>query len=74
MFIIMVKVSSAEKLGGPEGLQKLEEAIFGFDGLKNQIHQQVRVAMDPKAFSFKRDDMLGIFGDLDLANHELGKI
>lgn len=68
------QVLASEKLGGLEGLQKLEEAIFGFNGLKNQVHQDLRKALDPKAFSFQRDNMIAIFGDLDLANHELGSI
>lgn len=67
-------VSNAESIGGLDGLQKLEEAIFGFNGLKNQIHQEVRKALDPKAFSFQRDNIIAIFGDIDLANHELGSI
>ena len=71
---IKARVMEAEKLGSMEGLQKLEEAIFGFDGLKNQLHQQLRKAMEPNAFSFYVDGMVALFGDMDLANHELGSI
>lgn len=68
------KVLAAESVGGLEGLQKLEEAIFGFDGLKNQLHQKLRKALEPNAFSFNVEGMVALFGDLELANHELGSI
>jgi len=50
---------------GTGDLRALEEGIFGFDGLKNRVHNAVRAAVG-------RDDreareVVEIFGDLDLA-------
>lgn len=67
-------VMEAEATGDIVGLQKLEEVLFGFNGIKNKIHQSIRKALDPDSFSFQREEMEAIFGDLELANHLMGSI
>lgn len=61
-----------EAISGRESILKLEEFIFGFDGLKNKLHNKIRkeLADEKKFFT----DMEAVFGDLDLANYELGSM
>lgn len=68
------KALEAEKIGGMEGLQKLEEVIFGFEGLKNSLHQDIRNGLKPEATKWDKRDVEAIFGDLELANHKMGSI
>lgn len=67
-------IDQAEVIGGEQGVQKLEQLFFGFDSFKNKLHNQVRNALKPNAYNFQIQDMEAIFGDLDLANHELGSL
>lgn len=71
---VLTKIAQAEALGGEEGIKCLEQLMFGFDSFKNKLHNQVRRALDPKALRYERNDMQAIFGDLELANHELGSL
>ena len=74
---ILKNIYLAESIGGEEGIKKIEQYIFGFEGFKNKIHNNVREAINAKnknSYSFKIRTMESIFGDLDLANHELGSL
>lgn len=71
--LILNGTREAQLIGGEEGLKKLEQLYFGFDSFKNKLHNEVREAMATK-FAFSKKDMLGVFGDLELANHLLGSL
>lgn len=71
---VITKIHEAESVGGEEGIKALEQLMFGFDSFKNKLHNSVRQALDPKGMRYNRADMEAIFGDLDLANHELGSL
>lgn len=70
---VLLDIMKAESLGGEEGIKKLEQLFFGFDGFKNKLHNQIRKAIST-TYDFERRDMLGIFGDLELANHLFGSL
>lgn len=66
------EIRAAQDIGGEEGIKKLENLIFGFDGFKNKLHQRVRKALAGGKFNFELRDMEALFGDIELADHELG--
>lgn len=58
-------------------VQRLEELIFGFDGIKNRIHnelrQNVRLAKEGKPSYFFERDAKSLWGDPELAVDMLGR-
>jgi hypothetical protein len=50
----------------------LEEMFFGFDGVKNVIHNSIREALKDKD-SWTSEDLKSVWGDLDLAVDMLGR-
>lgn len=69
-------IMKAESIGGEAGIQQVEQLFFGFDSFKNKLHMKVREALKelekPSPFRWKVEEIEKIFGDLELANHELG--
>lgn len=66
-------LNSMEFLEETDSIAKLEQMFFGFDGIKNDIHNQIRKALaEPNHWNSK--DMNQIFGDLDYANHCLSNM
>lgn len=54
-------------------LQALRELVFGFDGIKNTMHKHIKkVAADKDSWS--RNDLIAIWGDLDLAIDMLARM
>lgn len=72
--LVKDKLDEAETVGGEEGIKLVEAVCFGFNSFKNELHNDVRKALDPKSYSFQKEGMEAIFGDLELANHELGAL
>lgn len=75
---ILQDLMKAESLGGDAGIKKVEEIIFGMNGVKNKIHNKIRKSLDElkkdKPFSYIVEDAQKIFGDLELANNELASL
>lgn len=69
----LARVSAAESLGGETGILDLDLIFFGFDGLKNNLHNLVRDSLKKDLKHRSSNDLATrVFGDLDLANHILG--
>lgn len=71
---MLSKIENCKIKGGDQGIKDLEQLFFGFDSFKNNLHNQIRKALDPKSYSFEKRDMIQIFGDLELANHLLSSL
>lgn len=54
-------------------LRGLEEMFFGFNGVKNVIHNSLRAALKDKT-SWDSEELQSIWGDLDLAVDMLGRL
>lgn len=71
---IFEQLNIAQATGGEEGIKQLEQLFFGFDSFKNKLHNDVRKALKPNAYSYDKDSMIAIFGDVELAEHELASL
>lgn len=74
---ILNDIMRAEAIGGEEGIKKIEQLFFGMNSFKNKLHIEVREAIkslenNNNRVDWKIEQIMKIFGDLRLANHELG--
>ena len=61
------------KLETENDYDTLEKAVFGVGGIKNTLHNQLRVAINkPDAWGAK--DIIDVFGDIELAKAELDRL
>ena len=63
--------SQLRQLQKENDVQGLLELIFGFDGVKNRMHQNMKKGMKS---DYHRDDIVGIWGNVDLAIDLLGRL
>lgn len=74
IFLDVSEMNNALKIASEDEnpQQKIEEFVFGFNGIKNTYHNKIRKELSKE--SKFNDEMECLFGDLELANHEFGSI